>query len=364
MNKRPCLLIINWTNFIGGGEIYLANLLPYLADHYKVTVLASKPVASFLRQLKDIEVVSFRIFSKQLEKNLPRNYRLKKMYYRIYFKEFFRRRHFDLVNLHAYDSALVQTIGQSPLVLVIHTRFLVPQEFNAAIIEDFKRIDKVICISQQTKQDLTDRGVQPNKCVVIHSAIDPSKSLVNKSPGKYITWIGRLEEADKNPLLFIKIAEAAKSKRPDLSFRIVGQGSYLAELKECANDRSIKNIEFYGFCPPDKIHQVYKEASILCMTSTSEGLPFVALEAMASCVPVVATKVGGLPELIDSPSTGILVDSFEPEKILKEITALIDEPGKYTAIQKAARQRVENDFSLDSMAQKTSKVYDEILEQT
>jgi len=89
MNKRPRLLIINWTNFIGGGEIYLANLLPYLADHYKVTVLASKPVASFLRQLKDIEVVSFRIFSKQLEKNLPRNYRLKKCIIEYTLRNFF-----------------------------------------------------------------------------------------------------------------------------------------------------------------------------------------------------------------------------------------------------------------------------------
>ena len=353
------VLVISYARGIGGGEIYLSSLLPRLNPIFNLTILASPK----LKTLFDAEVIfkNFRLPPKKLDR-IPRNYRLRKIYYQAYFKKF-KLNKYDLISLQDFDGALIEAIDQKPIILTLQTRFLIPRQFDESVRQRFEKIDKVVCVSQQTKKDLVDRGIPATKCQVIHNAIDPAKYTLNKQPGRFITWIGRVEQADKNPLLFLQVAKAAQNEDLDVEFRIVGSGSYLAELKKKAQNWGLKNIDFFGFCPPEDIYKVYQDARLLCMTSTSEGLPFVALEAMASGVPVVATKVGGLPELIDSQAVGELVDNFEPTKILRTIFKLVNDPAKYQSVQAAARQRIEKYFSLDAMAKKTAKVYSETMEQ-
>jgi glycosyltransferase involved in cell wall biosynthesis len=358
MKNKPTVLFISYTRVVGGGEIYLSLLLPKIKDRFTSIVLA-KP------QLKDLvrDSASFQPFllpPKWLER-LPRNYRLRKLYYHLYFRLACRLDKYNLVSLQAFDGALIEALNKRPLMLTLHTRFLIPREFDDGIRHSFERIDKVICVSQQTKKDLTDRGIDEDKCVVIHNAVDPTKYKANKEPGEFITWIGRVEEADKNPLLFMRIAKVAQAGGAYYKFRVVGEGSYLPELKKYMRENDLKNVEFYGFCQPDKMSDIYKQASVLCMTSTSEGLSYVALEAMASGVPVVATRVGGLPEIINQPAIGTLVSSFNEAELFSAIDSLLKDTKKYESMQAAARKRIETDFSLDVMIEKTAVVYESLL---
>ncbi|HSX17895.1 MAG TPA: glycosyltransferase family 4 protein [Candidatus Saccharimonadales bacterium] len=357
---KPKILFITQARSIGGGEVYLSSLLPGLQAKFDLVVLAKKRSLSILAGV--ISKHRFILFPKLLAR-LPRNYRLRKIYYRLYFKFIFQAKNYDLISLQDFDGALIEAINHPNVTLTLLTRFLIPEEFNAAVRQNFAKISKVICVSEQTKKDLLKRGVDEDKCAVVHNGIDVESYEPNSEPGEYITWIGRVEEADKNPLLFVKIAEAAKAQGLDYKFRIVGDGSFLPSIRLYIKARRIDNLELYGFCPPDKINLVYTEASLLCLTSTSEGIPLVALEAMACGVPVIATNVGGLPEIINNPSVGILVGNSSQNNFLEQINKIVSNPKMYQDIQAAARKHVKASFGLKTMIEKTAQIYNDCLKE-
>lgn len=357
---KPKILIITPARVIGGGEIYLSNLLPQITQHYDVTVLASKSVRKLVQE--HVSTKRLPVFPQVIEKLVIRNYKLKKIYYSCYFRLFFAGKSYNLVSLQLFDGALVESIGETPLVLTVQTRFPIPRQHDQYIQSTFKLIDRVICVSRQTKNDLVERGVPAEKCVVVHNGIPVERYSINTKPGAYVTWVGRVEEIDKNPLLFVKIAGLAQSRNLDLKFRIVGSGSYLGELQRYIKQHKIKNIELSGQRSPNDMLQIYREACILCMTSTSEGLPFVALEAMASGVPVVASSVGGLKELVSGPEYGSLVEDLNESVFFSKISKLLADKKMYDNVRKAARSRIEDNFSNASMAQKTQAVYDSLME--
>jgi glycosyltransferase involved in cell wall biosynthesis len=358
MNK-PKLLIISTATAIGGGEVYLANLLPLINKNYDLTVLATPTVRQLLGD--SVKTEPLKLFPTWLEKSLSRSHRLKKIYYSAYFRRFFAGKSFDLVSFQGFEGAIVEAIPIRPLVLTLHTRFPIPRQFDNYIVKVFDAVDKVICVSQQARQDLLERGVPDSKCETVYNGISVSAYPYLEKTGSHITWIGRVEEEDKNPLLFVKIAELAQSQNLDYKFRIVGRGSYLGELKAYIAEHKVKNIDLTGFIEPSGMARIYADSSLLCMTSTSEGLPYVALEAMAQGIPVVSTAVGGLRELIPDSSCGVLVDKADDEEFLAKIDELINDPKRYESIRKAARTRIEKNFTSEAMARNTEAIYNQLL---
>ena len=353
MNK-PKILIISPACNLGGGEIYLQNLLPYLLADYDVTLLGPR----FAKKLFSAQVKAqwLPLFPKSLDKLLVRTHKIKKIYYRLLFTLFRNLKQYDLVNLQWFDGALIEAIKVRPIVLTLHTGFLIPRQHDAYVARLLNDLDRTICVSQAARGQLVERGVDTSKCTVIHNAVDSKKFAFSATPGSHVTWIGRVEAADKNPQLFVDIAAAASAQKLPYKFRLVGAGAALAAIKA----KCPPNLELTGFQSPEQMAKIYKEASILCMTSTSEGLPLTALEAMASGVPVVATAVGGLTDLLLG-GAGVLADKPAAESMLGQIDSLLQNPDRYEQIRRTARAKIEKQYSIDQLASDTKQVYDELI---
>jgi glycosyltransferase involved in cell wall biosynthesis len=109
---------------------------------------------------------------------------------------------------------------------------------------------------------------------------------------------------------------------------------------------------------------VYAALDVVALTSRAEGLPFVLLEAMACGRPVVALAVGGVLEVVEVGTTGMLVGRGNWEGLAKELLALLAEPARLAQMGQAGRKRVEHEFALASSARRTASLYEQYARRT
>ncbi len=360
-NAKPKLLIVSPARVIGGGEVYLRNIVPELSRQFEVTILCPRQTVKFFSNIARTR--KFSIFPKLLENKLPRHHRIKRLYYAVYFKIISSYlRSFDLVNVQWFDGALLESIGFRPLVVTMHTEFVIPEVYNNYVKHVLNKVDRVICVSQKTTSQIAKRGVDANKVVTIANGIQLGKYSFNKKPGNKIVWIGRVEQQDKNVMLFAEIAKESMQAGLGHKFSIVGEGSYVAKLKEFIINNKLDNLSLEGYCPPDRLSSVYKDSKILCLTSTNEGgTPYVVMEAMASGVPVIASDVGALPEIIKNNKNGLLVQDGSAKSYLENIDQLASDPKLYTKIAAGGRRTIQDSFNLERSALLTARLFNSLM---
>jgi len=162
-----------------------------------------------------------------------------------------------------------------------------------------------------------------------------------------VAFVGRLSD-EKGPDLFCELA----SQLPDLKFEIYGDGPMLNELRAGYGDV----VNFHGNVSSMQNH--WRNVGLLCMTSRKEGLPYAALEAMAHGVPVAATGVGGLPELIQSGKNGWIVPPLGMDALINVVRDWSNTPECGRAkMANAARQTVADNFSPQAILPKVLAVY-------
>ncbi len=179
-----------------------------------------------------------------------------------------------------------------------------------------RKADYLVAVSESQKQKLIAQSIAADKIQTIHNAIDIS--LVNNIettslrkrfnfPDDSVLLIsgGRFSD-EKGQIYFVQAAKLALEQNSKLRFVLFGDGPDVEKVKTYVNENNLSNkIICPGF--EKNILGYLKDTDILVNPSLSEGLPNIVLEAMAAQIPVIATNVGGLPEIIDSDSNGILV---------------------------------------------------------
>lgn len=358
------LLIVSSANWIGGGEIYLSTLVPGLKKDFDITVIAPKIVCDLVKQ--DVATAKFVPFPKKLEKIIKRNHQLKKLYYLFYFKCLLKMHKTDIVNLQWFDGAVIESIKKRPLTLTLHTAFNIPREHDSYVRKVLSGVSSIICVSEGAKQNLIHRGVDTSHVSVIRNGILSDLDFIpNKPITNNIIWVGRVEEADKNPLMFVRLAEESQRRGYDYKFSMVGDGSYLNFLKKYARDKKISNIEFLGSMDLKDIKRtIYPDAVALCLTSTSESIPYVAMESLSAGVVLFSTNVGGMAEVISNNNEGVLIDSFDVSFYLDTIRKVLTNKKTYERIRLGARKRFETTFRAEVMIKNTAKVLSNTIDNT
>ena len=203
-------------------------------------------------------------------------------------------------------------------------------------------------------------SVDPD-AVVIYPGIDANGFAMarKRHAGVVIGTACRLELVKGLGYLLESIAILAP-QFSDLRLEIAGDGSLLAKLEAGSHRLGISDsVSFRGW--QEDLAQVMAGWDIFALPSLDEGFGFAALEAMAAGLPVVATNVGGLPELVVDGQTGWLVPARDPASLADCLRRLIADAEKREAMGAAGRQRAQRDFPLSRMVEQIVAVYDGVL---
>jgi len=218
----------------------------------------------------------------------------------------------------------------------------------------------------------------PEKITVIPNGVEPvaegenDRERARRELGipdgrPVIGFLGRLHPQKGVDLLLEAFTDVAL-RHPRALLIIAGKGPMMAELVDKTNRRRIQDqVRFLG--ESDDPDQFLAALDLLALPSRWEGMPNAALEAMARGRPVVATRVGGTPELVVSgginrphpDETGLLVAPGDVGEMARAILALLADPGRAAAMGQRARARARSEFSLAAMIQKYCELYQELL---
>lgn len=222
----------------------------------------------------------------------------------------------------------------------------------------------LICVSDYDRTGALLHRIAPEKkLVAIHNGIGSENFPTgnNKPPKKdakfILTTIANFYPTKGLPYL-IEAADILSRKFDNLEFWIIGDGQERFFLEKLIRHYNLKNVILWGF---QNNSQTYLEKSdIFVLPSVKEGFPYTILEAMAAGLPIVATRVGGIPEAIKDGENGFLVPPSDSQALAQKIFVLIESSGERIRMSKKNRARVAELFSLDLMLRKTEEIYNQL----
>lgn len=216
----------------------------------------------------------------------------------------------------------------------------------------FLAADLVVTISEYNKALMLEKySIPAEKIKVIHCGIDAERFKPDQRYEKFndsklrIINIGRLVHQKGQDILLHALAEV-KNRGVIFDLKIIGAGPLLDDLKELASSLDIADqVHFLGAQSQDTIIEMLSNSDLFILSSRSEGLPVVCMEAMAMEVFLIATRISGIPELVSNIENGLLV---EPENVHELADAVCWADQNREALKemtKAARETVEKDFN-------------------
>jgi glycosyltransferase involved in cell wall biosynthesis len=166
-----------------------------------------------------------------------------------------------------------------------------------------------------------------------------------------LTGIFRLS-GEKQPFLFLKVVELLHRKLPALKVILAGEGALFVEIQHTIRQKNLeKTVHLLG--RRDDVAALMKVSDVFLLTSKQEGTPNVVLEAQYLGVPVVATRVGGVPDAMLDGVTGFLCSPDDPEEIAGKCLDLLKDRNKRRTMGRAGSDFIRTHFSLQSMVDKT-----------
>jgi len=296
----------------------------------------------------------------------------------------FRRETVQIVHTHKYKDTILaapaaKLCGISRVVRTVHG---LPEPFRGLqaakikLYEGIERIvhrscvDAVIAVSSQIENRYkTERQVRTVTC--IRNGIDLKETPIHVerwhirkglgiNPGAHVIGtVGRLTPVKGLPYLLMA-ARTLLNRGIQLSVLIVGDGGIRVDLEKQARDMGISaNVVFPGY--REDTDELIRTMDIFVLPSLSEGIPMALLEAMAVSRPIVASRVGGIPEVINDGVEGLLVEPKDVEGLAESCLLLIQSPDMARKMGEAARKRVEREFSATGMAKQVGSLYHELI---
>jgi len=282
-----------------------------------------------------------------------------------------KRGNYDIVHVHLFPADIFVAISSLFLPKRIKFVFSEHNDYNKRrsikffkVIDGFtySRYDKIVCVSKQVEKALIRwcPGTA-HKTIVIKNAI-PVSDRLNFKANKYydIIFVGRLEK-QKGVDVLLKANQILKEKyHRKLRVAIVGDGSLRNYLKKLSIQYDIdESINFLGV--RKDVLEFMRKASIFVLPSRWEGFGLVLLEAMSVGVPVIATKVGGIPEIIEDSKDGILVEPENPTELANTILKLLDDEKLRDRLSRNAFQKVKMEYSIEKYAKTMLEFYRDLL---
>lgn len=287
----------------------------------------------------------------------------------------------DVIHSHSYifltsnQAALARKLVGTPFLLHLHGGLdysPLTNDFSAQLRFHFKNAfydptvgkwtieaaDAVGCISKTDKKLAKNKwNINEEKLYWAPNAIS-SREFYRRNSGDTlnVVFIGRAE-AWKGIRVFLEVVELVRRERPDVNFFIVGEGSHKAPMRFKSSNEHMRSL---GPVPHEIIPKVLSRASVLVLPSYTEGLPTVCLEALASGVPVVASRIGGLPEVVIDGRTGYLFPPGNAELSAERVLDLLSDEQLRRRMGNRGRRLVQRHYTWDTVVKKIERIYESI----
>jgi len=227
---------------------------------------------------------------------------------------------------------------------------------------DFHLADQIIVQSKSTIdfQDLNKfrKKINTNGAMYIDTNQVAVKKEI-KDRRNLVGYIGRLAQ-EKGILNFIKAMSLILKERKDVEFLIGGDGPLFDEIKrELGTKEWHDKVKLTGWIPQEELTDYLNELKMLILPSSSEGLPNIILEAMACGTPVLATPVGGIPDVIKDGKTGFIIESNSPECIAENVMSALEHPN-LDEIAMNARKLIEKEYTYEVAVERYRKILENI----
>lgn len=348
---RPRLLFVVTLAEVGGAQTYVRQLLPAAREAFDVTVAAhgEGPLRDGAAEL-GVPFVPLRHVRRALSPvhdplGLLELVRL------------FRRLRPDVVHLNSSKAGILGRVaarlaGVPVCVFTAHGwAFNAAGGTSARVYRAADRVvaglaDCIVCVCEADRRAGIAAGTcSEERSVVIRNAIEPGAAPSRDEPGGppvEIVSVGRLaEQKDYATLVSALALLPAGSAR----LRVLGEGPLRPALEaQVAELRLGEAVDLHGEVADVRPH--LERAEVFALTSRWEGLPISVLEAMAAALPVVASRIDGLPEAVADGETGLLVPPQDPEAAAAALERLVADAGLRRRLGSAGRRRVEELFSL------------------
>ena len=223
------------------------------------------------------------------------------------------------------------------------------------------RADRVIVNSEAARREEVAAGFPRERLDHVPNGVrlaaDPpgGRRALELPDGPLVLSVGQLE-AVKGQRYLIDAWPAVRAAVPGAALFMLGNGSLRAELEELTRRKGVAaSVHFLGFREPALPYLL--ACDLLVQPSLTEGMPNAVLEAMAARRPVVATRTGGLPELVSDGETGVLVPPADPQALAGAIVALLTDSDRRAAMGEAAERRAREHFSVERMVTLTEDAY-------
>ena len=229
--------------------------------------------------------------------------------------------------------------------------------------------DRVVTVTELLRQQAIERlHLRPDRVTTIYNGINADhfyqpearealRAELGIGPEAFVmTYTGRLIGGKGIEDLLRATAHLAP-QHPEARALVVGEGPLDAPLKQLAAELNITDqIVFSGF--RRDIPAVLAASDVFVLPSFSEGLPLSLLEAMAACKPVVASRVGGIPEVVVDGETGLLIDPGDVPGLAAALASLIDDPAQSQRIGTQGQKHVQDHFTVDRMVAQYQALYE------
>lgn len=369
MNQKRRILHLNNTSSIGGAEQVILNLTEFVnSDRFTsyVGVFREGELVSGLRK-RNIRFLWLKESTQVYDYKFLRN-----------LIQIIKQNRIDLIHSHTWGMDFyaywASKILKIPMITTVHNRYYIFEKWSRRFSYKvfISHIKKIIAVSQDIKNLLINAlKLSPEKVELIYNGIDTHK-FENKENLEDIRKelklsrdelilgnVGNLREVKDHHTLILAFNKVS-SLFPQVKLLIIGEGELKSNLLKLCSELGLeKKVLFLGH--REDVPSLLNLMDVFVLSSRLEGCSISILEAMASGKPVIATRVGGNPELMLEGKTGFLVPSAEPDKLAERIILLLKDENLRRKMGEEGKSRVKEKFSLERMIVNYEAIYSSIL---
>jgi len=355
--KKLRILHINAEHNWGGGEVQTLYLCQGLQAKGHTNIIVCPKGSALSKRAKDSKIKVI---------NIP----LKSIFdvFSIFkIRNLIIKNDIDIVHMHTWLAhhigAIASRLSDTKAVVTRRMDFPVKDNLINRLFYDVL-VDKVVAISDAVKKAILNSGISPYKVLVINSSLNLKKfnrsAVVSSKNDKIIIGTTSILSERKGLRYLIDAAPQVIQKHPTVRFHIVGDGPEKHRLISYVKENGLSNYFVFKGLRKD-VSKSMMEFDLFVSTSLHEAFGVSIIESMACKIPIIATSVGGIPEIVKNNKTGILVPPKNSKALSKAILYLLKNPRIAKKMGKEGRKVVEEKFDAKIMVLRYQALYYKII---